>query len=100
MSKPTANPAAAPDFERSIAEVESIIQRIEAGEVGLEESIAQYERGVALIKQCRAVLDRVEQRVADLTQQMKAGVEGSATTKDARLDARAKPARPDEEGPD
>ena len=84
MSKPTSNspslnPAAAPppDFEHSIAEVEAIIQRIEAGEVGLEESITQYERGVGLIRQCRAVLDKVEQRVADLTQQMKAAVEKS-----------------------
>lgn len=81
MSKPPPpNPASspsapAPDFERSIAEVEAIIQRIEAGEVGLEESITQYERGVGLIRQCRAVLDKVEQRVADLTQQMKAAVE-------------------------
>ena len=84
MSKPPpsnpASPPPAPDFERSIAEVEAIIQRIEAGEVGLEESITQYERGVGLIRQCRAVLDKVEQRVADLTQQMKAAVEKGGET--------------------
>ncbi|MFN0012868.1 MAG: exodeoxyribonuclease VII small subunit [Phycisphaerales bacterium] len=86
MSKPPPpNPASPPDFEQSLAEVEAIIQRIEAGEVGLEQSIAQYERGVQLIKNCRAVLDRVEQRVADLTAQMKAGIEGGgAKTPDAR----------------
>ncbi len=82
MSKPPAprhpapDPAQPPDFEHAIAEVEAIIQRIEAGEVGLEESIVQYERGVQLIKGCRAVLDKVEQRVADLTAQMKVAVEG------------------------
>ena len=84
-NSPLPNPATppaphAPDFEQSIAEVEAIIQRIETGEVGLEESITQYERGVGLIRQCRAVLDKVEQRVADLTQQMKAAVEKSGET--------------------
>ena len=37
-----------------------------AGESGLEESLAQYERGVALIKRCRSVLQRAEQRVEHL----------------------------------
>ena len=57
-------------FETALEEVEAIIRRIESGEVGLEDSIAQYERGVLLVKQCREVLDRVEQRVTDLTAQM------------------------------
>ena len=59
-------------FEQSLAEVEAIIRRVETGEVGLEESIVQYERGVALIRQCRETLDRAEQRVVDLTAQMQA----------------------------
>lgn len=70
--RPAASASGEPTFEAAIEEVEAIIRRIEAGEVGLEQSIEQYERGVRLIKQCRTVLDRVEQRVADLTAQMQA----------------------------
>ncbi len=74
---PAPDPQPNPEsFESSIEEVESIIRRIEAGEVGLEESIVQYERGVNLLKQCRGVLERVEQRVHDLTAQMQAGAGG------------------------
>ncbi len=65
------DPAGEVSFEVALGEVEAIIRRIEAGEVGLEASIKEYERGVALIKRCREVLDRVEQRVVDLTEQMK-----------------------------
>lgn len=59
-----------PALETALAEVEEIIRRIESGEAGLERSIAEYERGVGLIKHCRGVLERVEQRVTDLTAQM------------------------------
>jgi len=58
------------DFERAVEEVEKIIERIESGEIGLERSISEYERGVALIRQCRQVLERAEQRVEELTGQM------------------------------
>jgi len=53
-----------------MSEVESIIERIESGEVGLEESLAQYERGVALVRRCREILAATEQRIRDLTEQM------------------------------
>jgi exodeoxyribonuclease VII small subunit len=58
------------DFESAVAQIEKIIERIESGEIGLEESIAQYEKGVGLIRRCRLVLDRAEQRVEELTGQM------------------------------
>lgn len=58
------------DFESAVEQIEKIIERIESGEIGLEESIAQYERGVGLIRRCRQVLDRAEQRVEELTGQM------------------------------
>ena len=53
-------------FEQSIEELESIIERIEAGEVGLEESLHQWKRGQALIRRCRDVLDAAEQQVQQL----------------------------------
>ncbi len=74
MPDPTPdNPSPAElDFERAVEEVERIIDRIESGEVGLEQSIGEYERGVALIRRCRQVLERAEQRVEELTGQMQA----------------------------
>lgn len=53
-------------FEEALSQLESIIERIEAGEIGLEQSLLEYERGVALLKRCREVLTRAEQRVQEL----------------------------------
>jgi len=62
--------AAEPDFEKAMAEIEAIVERIEGGEVGLEDALAQYERGVALINLCRARLGRAQQQVEDLTKRL------------------------------
>ena len=53
--------SAALSFEQAAAELEAIIERIESGEIGLEESLAQRKRGEELLKRCRAVLDQAEQ---------------------------------------
>lgn len=65
-------------FEEALAEVESIIERIETGEIGLEESLKEYERGVVLIKHCGGKLDRAQQQVEDLTRRLKEADEGDA----------------------
>lgn len=57
-----------PDFETAVAQVEELIDRIERGEIGLEESVAAYERGVKLIGRCRGILDTAEQKITELTQ--------------------------------
>lgn len=62
--------AAEPDFEKAMAEIEAIVERIEGGEIGLEDALAQYERGVTLINQCRARLGRAQQQVEDLTKRL------------------------------
>lgn len=54
-------------FEQAVERLEAIIGRIESGEVGLEQSIREYEHGVALLKRCRAILETAEQRVEELT---------------------------------
>jgi len=53
-------------------ELESLIERIESGEIGLEESIKAYERGVDLIKGCRGVLGAAEQRIEELSKKLQA----------------------------
>jgi len=67
-SKPPAETE--PAFEKAMAEIESIVERIEGGDVGLEEALAQYERGVNLINQCRLRLGRAQQQVEDLTKRL------------------------------
>jgi exodeoxyribonuclease VII small subunit len=56
-----ATPVAA--FERSLGELESIVARLEGGELGLDESLAAFERGIALYRECQSALDAAEQRV-------------------------------------
>jgi len=58
----------APDFETAVAQVEELIDKIEQGEIGLEESVAAYEQGVKLIGRCRAILDTAEQKIIELTE--------------------------------
>ena len=62
------NPAvAAMPFEKALGELETIVQRLERGDVPLEESIAIYERGEALKKRCDALLKDAEARVQKIT---------------------------------
>lgn len=54
-------------FEQSQAELERLIGQIESGQLGLEESIAAYERGQQLLKHARGILNKAEQTFTDLT---------------------------------
>ena len=56
-----------PRYEELIEQLEAIVDRIESGEVGLEESIKGYEEGVELVKRARKILDQAEQRVTQLS---------------------------------
>jgi len=50
-------------FEEALAELEALVRRLEQGELPLEESLAAFERGMALVRALGARLDEVEQRV-------------------------------------
>lgn len=54
------------DFEDALSEVEQIVAELEAGDLGLTESLGQYEVGVRRLKQCHAMLAEAEQRVSVL----------------------------------
>jgi exodeoxyribonuclease VII small subunit len=54
-------------FEEALAELEAIVRELEDGRTGLEESLARYEAGVALLKRCYAQLARAEQRIMLVT---------------------------------
>jgi exodeoxyribonuclease VII small subunit len=51
------------DFEAAIAELESIVKKLEEGELALEQSLALYERGVQLSRFCHARLEAAEKRI-------------------------------------
>lgn len=51
------------DFESAIQELETLVERMEQGETSLEESLTDFERGVALFRQCQKALDEAEQKV-------------------------------------
>ncbi len=54
-------------FEAALAELEKIVQSLENGSIGLEESIAAYERGVALRQHCDSKLKDAQLRVEKLS---------------------------------
>jgi exodeoxyribonuclease VII small subunit len=61
-------------FERALAELESIVARLERGDIALEESISAYERGEALKAHCAALLSAAEARV----EKIRTGSDGRA----------------------
>ena len=67
-----------PDFEASLAELESIVQRLEQGELPLEESLRQFERGVALTRNCQKALRQAEQKIRVLSK----GADGELVEQD------------------
>ena len=66
MSKKTQTPPK--NFEDALTELERVLAEIEKGEVGLEESLAKYERGNFLIQYCRGVLNTAEKQIEQLNQ--------------------------------
>ena len=54
-------------FEESIKELTEIVSRIEQGEIALESSLEQYERGMALIKHCKGILEKAEKRIEKIS---------------------------------
>jgi exodeoxyribonuclease VII small subunit len=54
-------------FEEAYRELEATVQRLEAGDLTLEEAIALYERGMRLARHCSDALDAAELQVQQLT---------------------------------
>ena len=56
------------DFEGAIAELETIVKKLEEGELPLEQSLVLYERGVQLSRFCHARLEEAERRIEILNE--------------------------------
>lgn len=62
-------------FEESLKQLEDLVERLESGEISLEESLQDFESGVALVRTLRERLDQAQQRVDKIVEQ-----EGGETT--------------------
>jgi exodeoxyribonuclease VII small subunit len=65
VTETSANP---PDFERALGELEATVDKLEHGDLSLEDALKHFERGVALARDCQASLKQAEQKVEILLQ--------------------------------
>ena len=77
------------DFEKSLAELETLVSKMEQGEYTLEDALKNFERGIALVRNCQRALKSAEQRVQILVSK------GAESTLEDFADADA----PDEPAP-
>ena len=74
-------------FGAALAELEQIVRSLESGQLELEESLARYERGVALLRACQSKLGEAEQRVRMLIGQLDVEGTDAATAGTAEQEA-------------
>ena len=65
-------------FEEAIAGLTDIVGRIEQGQIPLQDSLKQYERGMALIRHCRTILQKAEKRIEKITEEQREDEEDRA----------------------
>ena len=82
---PPASPeqTAPADFERSLAELETIVAKLEQGDLSLDESLRHFERGVQLTRVCQSALKQAEQKVEILLRKSGASEQFEAAPFDA-----------------
>ena len=69
-------PSETPDFERALGELESLVERLERGDLPLEEALRTFERGVELTRHCQTSLRAAQQKVEILLKRSgQAGIE-------------------------
>jgi exodeoxyribonuclease VII small subunit len=62
------DPDALPDFEEALGKLEKLVQRLESGDLSLDQSLEEFKKGVELTRRCQQVLDGAEQTVEQLLQ--------------------------------
>jgi exodeoxyribonuclease VII small subunit len=63
MPAPKTPKQESPDFETAMRDLEDLVERLEHGDLPLEESLAAFERGVMLTRACQSALKEAEQKV-------------------------------------
>ncbi len=69
-------------FEQAIDQLNQIVSRIEQGQVPLQESLDQYEKGMKLIQYCRGILQDAEKRIEEIATQNDKAADNSETESD------------------
>ena len=64
-----------PDFEEALAELESLVERLERGDLPLDEALKTFERGVELTRHCQSSLKSAQQKVEILLKRGSGGAE-------------------------
>ena len=54
------------NFEKALTDLDTLVEKMEQGETSLEESLKDFEKGIALTRECQAALKEAEQKVAIL----------------------------------
>lgn len=57
------------DFEQSLGALQTLVERLESGDLSLEDSLSAFEQGVALTRECQQALTQAEQKVSQLLEQ-------------------------------
>ncbi len=52
-----------PDFETSLKELEEIVEQLETSDLALDETLAKYEKGIKIYKQCYQILEKAEKKI-------------------------------------
>ncbi len=63
------------NFESYLKELESIVEKLESGEIDLEDAISDYEKGMALVGKCREILKETKLKIDVLKKKVKGGLE-------------------------
>ncbi|WP_455203540.1 exodeoxyribonuclease VII small subunit [Kaarinaea lacus] len=80
------------DFEAAISELEQLVEQMEQGDISLEQSLKNFERGIELTRTCQKALQEAEQKVQILMQE-----QGEDLVKDFHTEATADNTEPHED---
>ncbi len=58
-----------PNFEKTLTDLEAVVERLEQGDLSLESSLKDFERGVTLARSCQSALNNAQQRVEKLIEE-------------------------------
>jgi exodeoxyribonuclease VII small subunit len=88
-----------PTFEAGLAELQALVRELEEGSLGLDESIARFERSISILRRCYQALERAEQKIELLTgfdrdgNPVTAAFDGTATLDAANGGSAKRPAK-------
>ncbi|HTF56677.1 MAG TPA: exodeoxyribonuclease VII small subunit [Planctomycetota bacterium] len=79
------SPAKKERFEDQLKVVEDVVNALQSGKLGLEESLEKYEAGIAALRSCYRILEEAERKIQVLVKEK----DGSLTARDLDADAKA-----------